>query len=106
MALYTSYYARQLALRPETIAADLPSVEGDKTVQKAVARRTIDLNGAYLQWKEVSDSCFRRQSFLGCYLGLQLLQSMTICSNRRNIRIFIDLRRYLGWFSRQKTFPS
>jgi len=63
MALYTSYYARQLALRPETIAADLTSVEGEKAVQKAVVRRTVDLNGPYLHWKEVSRPCSRRPCF-------------------------------------------
>ncbi len=53
MALYTSYYTRQLALRPETLAPSEPTVEGEKTVQKSVARRTVDFTGPYIQWLEV-----------------------------------------------------
>jgi len=52
MALYTSYYARQLALRPETIAGGEQQVEGEKTVQKSVARRLVDFTGPYLSWIE------------------------------------------------------
>jgi hypothetical protein len=52
MALYTSYYARQLALRPETITGGDQTVEGEKTVQKSVARRTVDFTGPYLSWIE------------------------------------------------------
>ena len=53
MALYTSYYTRQLALRPETITGGEQNVEGEKTVQKAISRRTIDFTGPYLSWIEV-----------------------------------------------------
>lgn len=54
MALYTSYYARQLALRPESITGGDQTVEGEKAVQKSVARRTVDFTGPYLSWIEVS----------------------------------------------------
>ncbi|KAI8113734.1 hypothetical protein M9435_003727 [Picochlorum sp. BPE23] len=57
MALYTSYYARQLALRPETAGEGdtiAGQVEGEKREQKSVLRRTVDLNGSLLEWKEVS----------------------------------------------------
>lgn len=54
MALYTSYYARQLTLRPESISADVNVNEGEKKFQKSVVRRTVDLNGPYLAWQEVS----------------------------------------------------
>ncbi len=55
MALYTSYYARQLALRPETgEGTTIPGqVEGEKREQKSVLRRTVDLNGSLLEWREV-----------------------------------------------------
>ncbi|KAG7669287.1 hypothetical protein Ndes2526B_g05588 [Nannochloris sp. 'desiccata'] len=52
MALYTSYYARQLALRPETITGGDQQVEGEKAVQKSVARRMVDFTGPYLSWIE------------------------------------------------------
>jgi hypothetical protein len=58
MALYTSYYARQLALRPETAGEGdtiAGQVEGEKREQKSVLRRTVDLNGSLLEWKEVCD---------------------------------------------------
>lgn len=53
MALYTSYYARQLAL-----ATKDPSESSEKDLAFAkrpcVIRRTVDLNGELLEWKEVS----------------------------------------------------
>lgn len=53
MALYTSYYARQLAL-----ATKDESETNEKDVAFAkrpcVIRRTVDLNGEMLEWKEVS----------------------------------------------------
>lgn len=53
MALYTSYYTKQLALRPEsTQVFDVP-VEGERKVTKSVARRTIDLSAPYVNWFEV-----------------------------------------------------
>ena len=53
MALYTSYYTRQLALRgPDGGGAELQQ-EGEKTVQQTVARRTVDYAGPYVTWFEV-----------------------------------------------------
>ena len=67
MALYTSYYAKQLALvRPEAAQGYDVNVEGERTIHKAVARRTIDLSGPYTNWFEVSEKscdagfCIRR----------------------------------------------
>lgn len=54
MALYSAYYTRQLALRPESLAADQQNVEGEKAVQKSVARRIVDVTGPYLNWLQVS----------------------------------------------------
>jgi hypothetical protein len=53
MALYTSWYTRQLALRPEAVGADQGQGEGEKTLQQAVARRTVDIIGPYVTWFEV-----------------------------------------------------
>lgn len=53
MALYSAYYTRQLALRPETVAVDQQNVEGEKTIQKSVARRTVDITGPYVRWLQV-----------------------------------------------------
>ena len=53
MALYTSYYTRQLALRAEAGAPGDLQQEGEKTVQKTVARRTVDLTGPYVEWMQV-----------------------------------------------------
>ena len=53
MALYTSYYTRQLALRPEAVRP-VEEAEGERTVQKAVPRRTVDYAADYLNWAEVS----------------------------------------------------
>lgn len=69
MALYTSYYARQLSLRPETIEGESPAVEGDKNVQKAVVRRTVDLNGPYLEWIRDASALVRRPSDVPGLLG-------------------------------------
>ncbi|KDD73002.1 hypothetical protein H632_c2641p0, partial [Helicosporidium sp. ATCC 50920] len=49
MALYTSYYTRQLALRPES-AAQTQSEEGVKVLQQAVPWRTVDATSGYLSW--------------------------------------------------------
>jgi hypothetical protein len=54
MALYTSYYTRQLALRPESLAPEHQNVEGEKTLQKSVARRTVDVTGPYFNWLQAS----------------------------------------------------
>lgn len=71
MALYTSYYTRQLALRPESIAAEQQNVEGEKKVQKSVARRTVDVTGPYLSWLEVSTLQDGTMLIsMGRYLGL------------------------------------
>jgi len=57
MALYTSYYTRQLALREAAggpgAGGDLQQ-EGEKLVQKTVARRTVDYTAPYITWFEVS----------------------------------------------------
>ncbi len=54
MALYTSYYTKQLALlRPEAAQTFEVNVEGERTIHKSVARRTIDLAGPYINWFEV-----------------------------------------------------
>lgn len=55
MALYTSYYTKQLALRPESAQAFDVQVEGERTLHKAVARRAIDLAAPYINWCEVRD---------------------------------------------------
>jgi hypothetical protein len=52
MALYTSYYTRQLALRPTGTGNELQQ-EGEKTLQKTVARRTVDYSAPYITWFEV-----------------------------------------------------
>lgn len=52
MALYTSYYTRQLALRTAGTGNELQQ-EGEKTVQKTVARRTVDYVAPYITWFEV-----------------------------------------------------
>lgn len=52
MALYTSYYTRQIALRGEAGPAELQQ-EGEKSVQKSVARRTVDFAAPYVTWFEV-----------------------------------------------------
>ncbi|KAL6784589.1 hypothetical protein ACKKBF_B02405 [Auxenochlorella protothecoides x Auxenochlorella symbiontica] len=49
MSLYTSYYTRQLALRPEAISTP-EVVDGKKVQQAAVPRRTVDATGPYVQW--------------------------------------------------------
>lgn len=54
MALYTSYYTRQLALKE---AAGGPGggelqQEGEKSVQKSVAHRTVDFGAPYITWFE------------------------------------------------------
>lgn len=53
MALYTSYYTRQLALREQAGAGrgELQQ-EGEKSVQASVARRTVDYAGPYISWFE------------------------------------------------------
>ena len=53
MALYTSFYTRQLALRPEALGGGGVEQEGEKTHQKTVARRTVDYAGPYVTWFEV-----------------------------------------------------
>ncbi len=53
MALYTSYYTRQLALRPTGAGGELQQ-EGEKLFQKTVARRTVDYTGPFVTWFEVS----------------------------------------------------
>lgn len=53
MALYTSYYTKQLALRPEAGHTLDVQVEGERKIQSSVARRTIDLAGCYMNWFEV-----------------------------------------------------
>lgn len=57
-SLYTSYYTRQLALRPEAVSAP-ESGSGPKTVQPAVPRRTVDPVGPYLLWLEALPSLSR-----------------------------------------------
>lgn len=52
MALYTSYYTKQLALRPEAGHTLDVQVEGERKIQSSVARRTIDLAGCYMNWFE------------------------------------------------------
>ncbi|PRW56172.1 flowering time control FY-like isoform X1 [Chlorella sorokiniana] len=52
MALYTSYYTRQLALRGDGGAGLEMQQEGEKTVQKSVPRRTVDFTGLYVTWFE------------------------------------------------------
>ncbi len=54
MALYTSYYTRQLALRGDGGAGLELQQEGEKTVQKSVPRRTVDFIGPYVTWFEAS----------------------------------------------------
>jgi len=57
MALYTSYYARQLALaKTEGEGTNGETPHDFDTVEKKTCtiRRTIDLNGGLLEWKEVS----------------------------------------------------
>lgn len=56
MALYTSYYTRQLALRGDGGAGLELQQEGEKTVQKSVPRRTVDFTGPYITWFEVRGS--------------------------------------------------
>ncbi|KAI3436421.1 hypothetical protein D9Q98_005838 [Chlorella vulgaris] len=51
MALYTSYYTRQLALRPAGAGGELQQ-EGEKLFQKTVARRTVDYTGPFVTWFE------------------------------------------------------
>lgn len=61
MALYTSYYTRQLALREAAgggAAGDLQQ-EGEKTAQKSVARRTVDFTAPYITWFEVGAGLLR-----------------------------------------------
>ena len=54
MALYTSYFTRQLALRPEALQGEQREEEGaEKTLQKAVGRRTVDYTAPFLNWFEV-----------------------------------------------------
>ena len=56
MALYTSYFAKQLALRPEAAqqqATDAANLEGERTIHQSVARRTVDLAGPLSNWFEV-----------------------------------------------------
>lgn len=53
MALYTSYYTRQLALRGDAAGPGDLQQEGEKSVQKTVARRTVDYTGPYVEWFEV-----------------------------------------------------
>lgn len=53
MALYTSYYTRQLALRGDGGAGLEMQQEGEKAVQKSVPRRTVDYGGPYVTWFEV-----------------------------------------------------
>jgi hypothetical protein len=61
MALYTSYYLRQLALRGPDAGGELQQ-EGEKAVQKTVDRRTVDYAAPYVTWFEVGGrSLFRRQ---------------------------------------------
>lgn len=57
MALYTSYYTRQLALRGDGGAGLEMQQEGEKTVQKTVPRRTVDFTGPYITWFEVRPLC-------------------------------------------------
>lgn len=38
--------------RPDAIKGEHQSAEGEKTVQKAVAKRTVDYSGPYLLWRE------------------------------------------------------
>ncbi|GAB4820925.1 hypothetical protein N2152v2_007971 [Parachlorella kessleri] len=55
MALYTSYFAKQLALRPEAAhhqATDAANLEGERTIHQSVARRTVDLAGPLSNWFE------------------------------------------------------
>lgn len=53
MALYTSYYTRQLALRPESLpTTELNEDAQEKTVQKSVVRRTVDVTGPWVRWLE------------------------------------------------------
>lgn len=56
LACACSYYTRQLALRPAGAGNELQQ-EGEKTVQKTVARRTIDYAGPYVTWFEVGCGC-------------------------------------------------
>ena len=54
MALYTSYFTRQLALRPEALQGEQWDEDGaEKTLQKAVGRRTVDYTAPFLNWFEV-----------------------------------------------------
>lgn len=52
MSLYTSYYTRQLALRPEALV-EQEATDGVKAKQPAVPRRTVDVVGPYVTWFEV-----------------------------------------------------
>ena len=52
MALYTSYYLRQLALRGPDAGGELQQ-EGEKAVQKTVDRRTVDYAAPYVTWFKV-----------------------------------------------------
>ena len=53
MALFTSYYTRQLALRPEAVPGGDYQQEGEKAVQASVARRTVDYAAPYVLWLQV-----------------------------------------------------
>lgn len=50
MALYTSFYTRQLALRPEAIVGSEQREDVEKAVQTSVPRRTVDFAAPYLSW--------------------------------------------------------
>lgn len=51
MAMYTSLYSKQLALKGEAPGHDM-HIEGEKKVQTAVQRRTIDYAGPYINMLE------------------------------------------------------
>lgn len=52
MALYTSYYTRQLALRPENLQGEQQGEDDEKTLQKAVMRRHVDYTAPYINFYE------------------------------------------------------
>jgi len=54
MALYTSYYTRQLALRGDGGAGLELQQEGEKAVQENGPRRPGDFRGPNLTWVEAS----------------------------------------------------
>lgn len=54
MALYTSYYARQLALASKDDHENTNEKDVAFAKRPCVIRRTVDLNGELLEWKELS----------------------------------------------------